>query len=73
MAVEWAKDGVKPDKDFADRVEALKDRLLTAEDVAMRGIGEWEIRPKKEPIIMSAPDFLLSYRTWITLTPTTSG
>jgi len=33
MAVEWADGGVKPDKEFADGVESLKGKLITAGDI----------------------------------------
>ena len=33
VAIEWAEGGVAPDKDFADRVEALKDKLITPGDI----------------------------------------
>jgi hypothetical protein len=31
--VEWPEGGVKPDKEFADAVESLKGRLITADDI----------------------------------------
>ena len=58
MAVEWAEGGVAPDKDFADRVKALKDKLITPGDIVgvltsytskpVAGTGGIQLRVRKD-------------------------